>query len=259
MNAATERPSSDRLATASFEGLHRDGTVCARRLLSPEMTALPREGMGANRPGDFDFVIEPSCSRRDNAACRRVVFDSALPGSSQVRLHDDHMLTEEPDTRAPTLWHRGQPCDNSERNRSLSMCIASDRVRQHSTLEFVGGSHSRSLSTPRSWMDSQARRFPEGSLAERPDIDAQLDLHRILGREIEPGDVGCFQMLALHAPGGADGHRRHRELSVLVLEDDIRHAPSACVASPAFPGLAERLPVGAAMADPLLPLPRETA
>jgi hypothetical protein len=42
--------------------------------------------------------------------------------------------------------------------------------------------------------------------------------------------------------------------SVRFLGDDMRHAPRKWVTSPEFPGLAERLPAGAPMDDPLFPV-----
>ena len=76
----------------------------------------------------------------------------------------------------------------------------------------------------------------------------------ILGWALEPGDVVCFHMLALHASAGVDGDRRRRVFSVRFLGDDMRHAPRAWATSPEFPGLAERLPAGAPLDDPLFPL-----
>ena len=61
-------------------------------------------------------------------------------------------------------------------------------------------------------------------------------------------------MLALHAAAGVDGDRRRRVFSVRFLGDDMRHAPRSWVTSPAFPGLAERLPAGAPMDDSLFPV-----
>ena len=52
---------------------------------------------------------------------------------------------------------------------------------------------------PRSFMDAQAKWFPEGSLADLPDVEAQRDAHRIVGWELAPGDAVCFHMLTLHA------------------------------------------------------------
>lgn len=272
MNAAQTRL-RERLTPALVEDFRRDGAVCVRQLLSPDEVALLRQGIDANlaapsprakvasRPGDPGFFIEDFCNWQHNDAYRRVIFDSALPGaaarltgSQQIRLYHDHMLTKEPGTRAPTPWHQDQPYYNIEGDMNVSMWIAVDPVRRHSTLEFVAGSHRGPWLMPRSFMDHQAKWFPEGSLADLPDIDAHRDQHRILGWEIEPGDVVCFHMLALHASAGVDGDRRRRVFSVRFIGDDIRHAPRRWVTSPEFPGLAERLPAGAPMHDALFPL-----
>ena len=273
MNAATDRRLHGRLTPQLIEAFRFDGAVCVRQLLSPDEVALLREGIDANlaapspramvasRPGDPGFFIEDFCNWQDNEAYRRVIFESALPaaaalltGSRQIRLYHDHMLTKEPLTRAPTPWHQDQPYYNVEGDLNVSMWIAVDPVRRHSTLEFVAGSHRGPWLMPRSFMDQQAKWFPEGSLADLPDIDAQRDRYRILGWEITPGDVVCFHMLALHASAGVDGDRRRRVFSVRFLGDDMRHAPRAWITSPEFPGLAERLPAGAPMDDPLFPV-----
>jgi ectoine hydroxylase-related dioxygenase (phytanoyl-CoA dioxygenase family) len=273
MNPAIEQRLREQLTPQLIEDFRRDGAVCVRQLLSSDEVSLLRKGIDANlaapsarakvasRPGDPGYFIEDFCNWRDNEAYRRVIFDSALPaaaglltGSKTIRLYHDHMLTKEPLTRAPTPWHQDQPYYNVEGEQNVSMWIAVDPVRRHSTLEFVAGSHRGPWLMPRSFMDSQAKWFPEGSLADLPDIDAQRDRHRMLGWEIEPGDVVCFHMLALHASAGVDGDRRRRVFSVRFLGDDMRHAPRAWVTSPEFPGLAERLPAGAAMDDPLFPV-----
>lgn len=251
----------------------RDGAVCVRQLLSPDEVALLREGIDANlahpsarakvasRPGDPGFFIEDFCNWQHNEAYRRVIFDSPLAaaaghltGSHRIRLYHDHMLTKEPGTRAPTPWHQDQPYYNVEGQQNCSMWIAVDAVRRHSTLEFVAGSQRGPWLMPRSFMDHQAKWFPEGSLAELPDIEGTRAMQPILGWAVEPGDVVCFHMLALHAAGAVDGDRRRRVFSVRFLGDDMRHAPRRWVTSPEFPGLAERLPAGAPMDDPLFPV-----
>ena len=107
---------------------------------------------------------------------------------------------------------------------------------------------------PRAFLDQQAKWFPEGALADLPDIDGEREAYRILGWEIEPGDLVCFHMLTLHASAGVEGDRRRRVFSVRFLGDDIVHAPRAWATSPEFPGLAAVLPAGAAMEHPLFPL-----
>jgi ectoine hydroxylase-related dioxygenase (phytanoyl-CoA dioxygenase family) len=259
----------------------RDGAVCVRQLLSPAEVALLREGIDANlaapsprakvasRPGDPGFFIEDFCNWQDNPAYRRVIFESPLAaaaglltGSGSIRLYHDHMLTKEPGTRQRTPWHQDQPYYNIEGRQNVSMWIPVDPVRRHSTLEFVAGSHRGSWLMPRTFLDNQAKWFPEGSLTELPDIDAARKLAggpRIIGWEVEPGDAVCFQMLALHAAGGVDGDRRRRVFSVRFIGDDIRHAPRAWATSPEFPGLPDELPAGAPMAHALFPVLWEQA
>jgi len=261
------------LTPEQVEAFRRDGAVCVHQLLSPDEVALLRSGIDANlgapsprakvasRPGDPGFFIEDFCNWQDNDAYRRVIFDSplaalagALTGSQSIRLYHDHMLTKEPLTRAPTPWHQDQPYYNVEGTLNCSMWIPVDPVRRHSTLEFVAGSQRGPWLMPRSFMDSQAKWFPEGSLAELPDIEGTRAMQPILGWAVEPGDVVCFHMLALHAAGAVDGDRRRRVFSLRFLGDDMRHAPRRWATSPEFPGLADRLPAGAPMDDPLFPV-----
>ncbi|MBS0403975.1 MAG: phytanoyl-CoA dioxygenase family protein [Proteobacteria bacterium] len=255
----------------AIDAFARDGAVCLRGLLNPDEVALLRRGIDANiaapsprakvasRADDPGFFIEDFCCWPENPAYRRFIFDSPLAAaaarlmqSRTVRLYHDHMLTKEPGTRQPTPWHQDQPYYNIEGRQNVSFWIAVDPVRRHSTLEFVAGSHRGPWLMPRSFMDSQAKWFPEGSLQDLPDIEAARERYPIIGWAIEPGDVVAFHMLALHASGGVDGDTRRRVFSVRMLGDDITHAPRSWVTSPPFPGLAERLPAGAPMHDEAL-------
>lgn len=259
------------LTPALIDAFARDGAVCLRGLLSPDEVALLRQGIDANiaapsprakvasRPDDPGFFIEDFCCWQDNAAYRRFIFDSPLAAaaarlmkSREVRLYHDHMLTKEPGTRQRTPWHQDQPYYNIEGRQNISFWIPVDAVRRHSTLEFVAGSHRGPWLMPRSFMDQQARWFPEGSLQDLPDIEAARERFPIIGWAVEPGDVIAFHMLSLHASAGVDGDTRRRVFSVRMLGDDITHAPRAWVTSPPFPGLAERLPAGAPMHDEVL-------
>jgi ectoine hydroxylase-related dioxygenase (phytanoyl-CoA dioxygenase family) len=272
-NPVIDTHSAERLTPADVQAFRRDGPVCIRQLLSPAEVALLRDGIDANlaapsprakvasATGDPGHFVEDFCNWQHNQAYRRVIFDSglaaaagALTGSRQIRLYHDHMLTKEPGTRAPTPWHQDQPYYNVEGLLNCSMWIAVDPVRRHSTLEFVAGSHRGPWLMPRSFMDHQAKWFPEGSLADLPEIEAQREAHHIIGWEVEPGDVIAFHMLALHATRGVDGDRRRRVFSVRFLGDDMRHAPRPWRTSPEFPGLADELPAGAPMQHALFPL-----
>src|SRR5262245_30359687 len=161
--------------------------------------------------------------------------------SATVRLYHDHMLTKEPGTRQRTPWHQDQPYYNVEGRQNVSMWIPVDPVRRHSTLELVGGSHLGPWLMPRTFMDRRAKWFPEGSLAELPDIDAARERNNHPGWELEPGAVACFDMLAPHTAAGDDADRRRLLSSVRFLSDYMTHAPRDWTTSPPFPGLVDEL------------------
>jgi ectoine hydroxylase-related dioxygenase (phytanoyl-CoA dioxygenase family) len=258
---------------ATVESFQRDGAVCLRQLFAPEEIELLRAGIDANLahlsprakvastqddPGRF---VEDFCNWQENADYRRFIFDSALPEaagrlmrSSTAKLYHDHMLTKEPGTRAATPWHQDQPYYNIDGRQNISFWIPVDPVSRESTLEFIAGSHLGPWLMPRSFMDAQAKWFPEGSLADLPNIEAARGSFPILGWELQPGDAVCFHMLTLHATRGVTGPHRRRVFSVRFLGDDITHAPRRWRTSPEFPGLSDELPAGAAMNHALFPV-----
>jgi ectoine hydroxylase-related dioxygenase (phytanoyl-CoA dioxygenase family) len=214
----------------------------------------------ASVPEDPGWFIEDFCCWQHNQHYRHVIFECALGAvgaalmrSRSARLYHDHMLTKEPGTRTRTPWHQDQPYYNIEGAQNCSFWIPVDPVRRESTLEFVAGSHRGPWLMPRSFMDAQAKWFPEGSLADLPDVEAQRDAHRIVGWELAPGDAVCFHMLTLHASGGVAAGQRRRVFSVRLIGDDIRHAPRRWQTSPDFPGLADSLAPGAPLEHALFP------
>jgi ectoine hydroxylase-related dioxygenase (phytanoyl-CoA dioxygenase family) len=256
--------------TAAFEA---DGAVVLRELLTPAEVELLKAGIDENlaHPSprakvastrdDPGYFVEDFCCWQENESYRRVIFESALGEAGAVlmrsrvaRLYHDHMLTKESGTRQRTPWHQDQPYYNIEGRQNVSFWIPVDPVSRESTLEFVAGSHLGPWLMPRSFMDAQAKWFPEGSLADLPDIDSDRSRFRILGWALEPGDVVCFHMLTLHASSGVSGKHRRRVFSVRLLGDDIRHAPRRWATSPEFPGLAAELPAGAPMEHALFPV-----
>ncbi len=74
-------------------------------------------------------------------------------------------------------------------------------------------------------MAKEARWFPEGSLAELPDIDANPSAHRILGWALQPGDAVAFHMLRCTAQRAL--LQRRRVFSVRFVGDvrGMRRAP----------------------------------
>ena len=255
------------------EEYERHGVVCLRGVLSPAEVERLREGIDANlaspsprakvasRSDDPGFFIEDFCNWQENAAYREVITRSALAavaakltGSAAIRLYHDHMLTKEAGTRQRTPWHQDQPYYNVEGSQNVSFWIPVDPVSRAATLEFVAGSHKGPWLMPRTFMSNEAKWFPEGSLADLPDIEADRSAYDIRGWAMEPGDALAFNMLTLHASAGLEPGRRRRAFSVRMLGDDMRHAPRRWKTSPEFPGLTDQLPAGAPMDHPLFPL-----
>jgi ectoine hydroxylase-related dioxygenase (phytanoyl-CoA dioxygenase family) len=260
-------------AAALAEAFRRDGAVCVRGAFSAEEVALVERGIERNlaapspralvasRPEDPGRFVEDFCNWQQIPEYEEFVGRSpaaaiagALMGSERVRLYHDHLLVKEPGTSQRTPWHQDQPYYNVEGAQTCSMWMPVDPVAREATLEFVAGSHLGPWLMPRTFMDNEARWFPEGSLEELPDIDADSAAFRILGWALEPGDAVFFHMLTLHSAGGVSAGRRRRAFSVRFLGDDVTHAPRPWRTSPEFPGLAEELPAGSPMDHPLFPV-----
>lgn len=256
------------LDDATIEAFRADGAVAVRGVATPEQVESLRAGIERNLadPGPLFGVASPDddAGRFVEDFCnwdripeygdfirdsRGATIAGHLMGADEVRLYHDHMLVKEPGTRQRTPWHQDQPYYNIDGSQTCSMWLVLDPVDRESTLTFVAGSHLGPWLMPRTFLTEQARWFPEGSLADLPDVDGDLardpDAHRILGWELQPGDAVFFDMLALHAAGGVKGPHRRRAFSVRYVGDDVRHAPRTWRTSPVFEGLADELPAGA--------------
>lgn len=250
----------------------RDGAVCVRQAFTAAEVELAAAAIEANladlsplakRASDAadGAFVEDFCNWQRLPELRRFVLESGagalagnLLGAETVRLYHDHVLVKEPGTRQRTPWHQDLPYYNVDGRSNISMWFPVDPIPRASTLEFVAGSHLGPWYMPRSFLDGQAKWFPDGSLAELPDLSAEPDRWPVIGWELEPGDAVFFHMLTLHAAGGVEGPHRRRVLSVRFLGDDMVHAPRRWVTSPPFPGLEDELPAGAPLDHPLFPV-----
>lgn len=264
---------SFRVTEKDIQDYSRDGAVVVRGLFSADEIDYLMEGIEANisapswrskvasSADDPGWFMEDFCTWRDNPAYRRFIEESDLGAvaaqlmqSKEVRLFHDHMLVKEPGTSQRTPWHQDQPYYNIDGKQNVSFWIPIDPVPREWTLEFVAGSHLGGWLMPRTFLDNEAKWFPEGSMEEVPDIKADRGDFRILGWALESGDAVAFHMLSLHAAAGVQGNRRRRVFSVRLMGDDIVHAPRTWETSPEFPGLSDALPAGASMDHPLFPL-----
>jgi len=259
------------LSESQIADFRADGATVVRGLLSPAELEGAQAGVEANLadPGPLAIVAsggdDPGRFFEDFrnwtriGAYRRIVESSAaagvageLMGASEVRLHHDHLLVKEAGTRQPTPWHQDQPYYNIDGAQTCSLWIPLDPVPLEASLRFVAGSHCGPWLMPRAFMSGDARWFPEGALAELPDVDAAPEAHRILSWALAPGDAIAFSMLALHSAGGSA--TRRRALSLRFVGDDVVFAPRPWKTSPDFPELEGILPKGARLDHPLFPV-----
>jgi ectoine hydroxylase-related dioxygenase (phytanoyl-CoA dioxygenase family) len=250
----------------------RDGAVCVRQAFTAEHVSWAREAIDENlanlsprakrASADNDGAfIEDFCNWDRLPAMERFIRESPgaaiaadLTGSDSIRLYHDHVLVKEPGTRQRTPWHQDQPYYNVDGVQNASMWFPVDAVGRSATLEFIAGTHRGPWYMPRTFLDDQAKWFPDGSLAELPDFGADPDRWRVIGWELEPGDAVFFSMLTVHGSGGVSGSNRRRVLSVRYPGDDMVHAPRRWTTSPPFEGLDAELANGATMDHPLFPL-----
>ena len=249
----------------------RDGAVVIRGALIADEVALLTKGIetnlahpsplaavasNADDPGRF---FEDFCNWQRIAEYEHTLRESALPTiaaalmkSATARIYHDHLLVKEAGTRQPTPWHQDQPYYNVEGRHNVSFWIPVDPVPRETTLEFLAGSHDGTWHMPRTFMTKQAKWFPEGALADIPDMSLPENQRRVIGWALEPGDLVAFHMLTLHAAPGS--RTRRRVFSARYVGDDIVHAPRAWRTSPEFAGLQDELPAGASMEHSLFPL-----
>jgi ectoine hydroxylase-related dioxygenase (phytanoyl-CoA dioxygenase family) len=249
-----------------------DGVVCVRGALDPGEVAAAVRGIdavlatpgpltqvpsGADDPGAFteDFRRWREVPEIERLALHSRVprIAAALMATPQVRFYHDHVLVKEGGTRQRTPWHQDQPYYNVD-GRGVSAWIPVDPVPEAGCLELVAGSHRGPWLMPRTFLLGEARWFPEGSLAELPDIEADRGAHDIRRFELAPGDAVFFDFLTVHGAPGFPYPGRRRVLSLRYLSAGARHAPRRWQTSPPFEGLDHELAAGAAMDHPLFPV-----
>jgi ectoine hydroxylase-related dioxygenase (phytanoyl-CoA dioxygenase family) len=250
----------------------RDGVVLVRGVLDPDEVAaaqraieevlvdpspLAQVASDGDDPGRFteDFCRWTEIAEIETLARRSRVPEiaAALMATPEVRLYHDHVLVKEGGTRQRTPWHQDQPYYNVD-GRGVSAWIPVDPVPEAGCLELVAGTHSGPWLMPRTFLTGEARWFPEGSLSELPDIEADRSALDIRRYEMRPGDAVFFDFLTVHGAPGFPFTGRRRVLSLRYLSADARHASRPWRTSPPFEGLSVDLADGAPMRHELFPV-----
>ena len=199
----TASPVDEELAAA----FARDGVACVRGVLDPAELAsaaraieivlanpspIAQVASAAEDPGSF---FEDFCRWREIPEIEQLARHSRVPQAAaalmstpQVRFYHDHVLVKDGGTRQRTPWHQDQPYYNVD-GQGVSAWIPVDPVPADGCLELVASSHLGPWLMPRTFLAGEARWFPEGSLAELPDIDADPGAFDIRRFELRPGDA----------------------------------------------------------------------
>jgi ectoine hydroxylase-related dioxygenase (phytanoyl-CoA dioxygenase family) len=249
-----------------------DGVVCVRGALDPAEVAVAARAVDAVLAGPGPFAVvasgaddpgmftEDFCRWRDIPEIAELARRSRVPqiaaalmATPQVRFYHDHVLVKEGGTTQRTPWHQDQPYYNVD-GRGVSAWIPVDPVPEAGCLELVAGTHRGPWLMPRTFLSGEARWFPEGSLAELPDIEADRGAFDIRRFALAPGDAIFFDFLTVHGAPGFPYPGRRRVLSLRYLSAAARHAPRRWRTSPPFNALEDELAPGAPMDHPLFPI-----
>jgi ectoine hydroxylase-related dioxygenase (phytanoyl-CoA dioxygenase family) len=230
------------LPAETIETYRRDGVVLVRSVLSPAEVETARVAIEhvlaapgpfaqvASRPDDRGSFTEDFRRWHDVAGIEQLARSSAaariaaqLMGSAQVRLYHDHVLVKEGGTEQRTPWHQDQPYYNVD-GQGISAWIPVDHVPEGGCLELVAGTHRGPWLMPRTFLTGQAKWFPDGTLGELPDIEADRGAYQLRRYDMRPGDAIFFDFLTVHGAPGFPFDGRRRVLSLRYLSEQARRA-----------------------------------
>jgi ectoine hydroxylase-related dioxygenase (phytanoyl-CoA dioxygenase family) len=256
----------------AVEAFARDGVAVLRGLVTPAEVDLLRSGIGkvvagpshrsvvassADDPGRFveDFLRWVDVPEIETVALLSAIPEAAagLLDTNSVRFFHDHVLVKSAGTEQRTPWHQDQPYYNVD-GPAIGAWVPVDPVPKAGSPEFWAGSHLGPMLLPRTFLDREAKWFPEGSLGEVPDIEADPSAYDIRQWQLAPGDVVFFHSRTVHSAPGFPFEHDRRAVNFRYLAAEARHAPRPWATSPEFPNLAEQLPEGAPFDHPYFPM-----
>ncbi len=257
---------------AAIEAFARDGVVVVRGILSPSEIDVLAAGVSAalENPSDRAIVassnddpgrfVEDFLRWTDVPEIEQIALQSRIPeaaatllDSLSARFYHDHILVKEAGTSQRTPWHQDLPYYNVD-GRGISAWVPVDPIPRSGSPEFWAGSHLGPWLLPRTFLDSEAKWFPEGSLAEMPDIEADRSDYDIRQWQLSPGDAVFFSFQAAHSAPGFPFDQPRRVVSFRYLSSDARHAVRPWKTSPEFPGLEDDIEDGAPFDHPMFPV-----
>jgi ectoine hydroxylase-related dioxygenase (phytanoyl-CoA dioxygenase family) len=225
---------------ADIETFWRDGVVCLRGVLDPDLLAAMAEPVehaiaGAQSADLSALAGAPSAQARFVAGVdhwraqpelRAFACDSPLPAtvaallrSTAVWLYEDSVLVKEPGAREATEWHQDLGYFHVDGTQlCTTWCPLDEADAESGAMRFVRGSHTfPETYRPHLFVTRDPIPGTEGDIV--PDIDAGgYDVDTFA---LEPGDITVHHARTLHAAGGnRSTDRRRRAISVRYCGDD---------------------------------------
>jgi ectoine hydroxylase-related dioxygenase (phytanoyl-CoA dioxygenase family) len=257
------------------EAYRRDGVVFLPQALDPQWLLLVELGLQRvlgnggqtkhrffdDMPGEFletvrNFEVTPEV--------QRLMYDSpiadmvaALVESQEIWLYSDEFFIKGPSSRR-TPWHQDLPYWPLAGDQIASMWITLDLLSKEECLEFVPGSHRRTIYdgfNPRLVGQDPTLPFYGEDFPPLPDIEAERDRWEIWSWAITPGDVVLVHPGVLHGGGPTSDATQRRTLTVRCYGDDIVYAerPPSRPTVPLTPGLSLALKPGDPLRHPWYP------
>jgi ectoine hydroxylase-related dioxygenase (phytanoyl-CoA dioxygenase family) len=253
----------------------QDGVVLVRQALHPDWlmliamalqrvlgdSSVTKHKFFARQQGEFQETVRNFDS---SVEIRRLLFDSPLAdmlgrcmGSHAVWYYSDEFFIKDAGGCERTPWHQDTPYFPVAGTQLASVWISLDPLRQDECLEFVVGSHRKTLYDgfdPANPGDPSASYYKQG-LPQLPDIQADRAAWPIVSWDIEPGDIIISSPSIIHGGGPTRVDGRRRALAVRMFGDDVVFAtrPPTMPTVPLTPGLGEHLRPGDPLRSPWYP------
>lgn len=230
------------ISAADIEAFWRDGVVCLRGVLPPDLLDAMSEPVEAAIAGDQSADLSalagaPASSPRFVAGVdhwrhdprlRDFACSSPLPAtvaailrSAAVYLYEDSVLVKEPGAAEPTQWHQDLGYFHVEGTQLCTTWCPLDPADEITgAMRFARGSHLRpEMYRPNLFVTTDPIPGTQGEVV--PDVDGgDFD---VITFALEPGDITVHHARTLHAAGpNRSADRRRRAISVRYCGDDAR-------------------------------------
>ena len=194
-----------RISAADRQAFARDGVICLRQALAPDLIAILADGIDSclARPGpkgrNFNADGSPGRFAGDvfmwtfDDAVRDFLFRSPLAEiaaafmGSETAVHMlDQMFVKEPRTPARSPWHQDQTYMYADGEQLISIWVAADPVtRDSGAVEWVKGSHRSGALYQATGFDPNIT-YESDDYDPLPDIDAIVTLTILLPTRLRP-------------------------------------------------------------------------